>query len=757
MRACWIIYAFAALAPFIGPVRCERMYGWQLRPADANTKAAGSFKPLGVYRTTDSNILPAGLATQGSWIDGDEFLGTHETRWFKARASFVVLIAGYPTLAPNRLELEVRRRDGTTQIVRYSGENPGEHWQRWKVTLPEGATEIQLRGIDASSEKFGWLAFSDPFVDLSFVPLQLWPLLQLASTACLALTLVCAPGLLWMRRRPRESWDLALAIIPGPLLVAALGLLVWLLGGWIAPMTLARLLVAAALVAIGLLLCRARNGSPLPPGSRTAVLASALLVGFATAKANLSIGPAGELFGGLVSRSLAVGGHSDSRMSYHGVQLAAQHAGPFSAEADAHFSPWSFANRGPLAGLIATPIVLATGGRAAADAVNQPWEPFDRQGFAAYRIALIVLASLAAWAVFGAVAVITSARWALVALAVALLAPFFVHEMYFTWPKLVAAAFVLAAFVFAWTNRAGRAGLTFAIGYLFHPLVLLTLPFFALGVLLRNPAGARRWRRLIAPALFSLAVLLVVVPWMELGRLAPLRTGSQTVFFDFFRLSDGKLEPTPAPWWRARWSNFANTFLPFHLLTVERTHESINSVYGPSPRPVQWAFLYWNTLPFALGLPAFALLSAALASALRRVPGVVLVAYIAPALLLVFYWGAARTGVMRHCGHVLFVTTIVLGTWSLAVVCGNWRRTAVRALLHPLCFAWRGAEVALMAFGTTLLNARPVWTGPLGWNDAVSLVVAATCLISVVILLARATSTAKPFLFAEPPRPVSFS
>ncbi len=154
----------------------------------------------------------------------------------------------------------------------------------------------------------------------------------------------------------------------------------------------------------------------------------------------------------------------------------------------------------------------------------------------------------------------------------------------------------------------------------------------------------------------------------------------------------------------------------------------------------------------------------------RRAPLTMAIAYIAPTLLLIFYWGAASTGLMRHCGHLLFVSTIVLGVWALSRKCagesrgpGNeagvsvtaeagsrcldhsgagWRRDAVNAFLHPLCFGWRGFEVALVAFGTTLLNAWPAWTGPYGWSDGLALAAAVSCLFSAVWILWRASRAA---------------
>jgi len=757
-RALWIIYGFAAAALFVGPVRFDEIIARVVPPLAGGTSAigAGPFESLAVYRSTNSGVLPRGVQTRGSWLGSDEFQGTHETQWYRARRNFMVMVSGYPALEPNRLEIEYRRRDGGVAALRYAGPNPGEAWRAWEVALPPDAVEFRVRAVDGSSVAYGWLAFSEPFVDVLLPWRQVWPIFQLMAATCLSLTLLYGPGLLWLWRRARSPRDLAFAIVAGPLVVGVLGLACWLLGGWLPPATVARAGAGVLLLAIGWAAWRTRSAIAFPRHAGTVVAATALLAGLGVAKANLSIGPAGELFRGTVSRTLEVGGHSDSRTSYHIVQLVAAHAGPFSADARSYYSPWSFANRGPLGGLIAAPVVLAMGGTPISDACQQRWQPFDLQGFAVYRITQIVLASLAAWAVFGAVAALAPVAWALCAAVVVLLAPFFVHELYFTWPKLPTAAFVLAAFVAADAGSALIAGFLFALGYLFHPLALLTLPFFGLWLLGRKTPGVGGIRRLGPVLQFSAGVLPIVIAWMSLGRLAPLRTGAQTVFFDFFRLSDGRLMTEAGPWWHARWENFANTFVPLHLFTVDRYHESINSVYAPSDPITQAGFLWWNTLPFALGVPAFTLLVAGIVAVARRAPEVAAVVLFGPTLLLVLYWGAASTGLMRHCGHVLFVSVIVFGVWGLQRHAGPWRREAIRAFLHPGWFAWRGFEVALMAFGSTLWSSRPDWRGPFGWNDGISFGIAAVCLVTSVILLAHAARAIMDELSAPPsPAPSS--
>src|SRR5205807_232031 len=80
-------------------------------------------------------------------------------------------------------------------------------------------------------------------------------------------------------------------------------------------------------------------------------------------------------------------------------------------------------------------------------------------------------------------------------------APFVLHEIYFTWPKLLASAFVLLGLQLIWTRRPFAAGLILGIGYWCHPGALLSLPVAGLLWLLRHrsaePGGNERltWLR----------------------------------------------------------------------------------------------------------------------------------------------------------------------------------------------------------------------------------------------------------------------
>jgi hypothetical protein len=565
----------------------------------------------------------------------------------------------------------------------------------------------------------------------------LWPIVQVVATTCLAITLSCGPGLLWFLSKPRSGASLAAGLFAGPATLVALGLACWALGGWIPPVATARMGVAALLALLALRARRMGKGGPraLAPDASAAVCACALLTGFGIAKANISYGAAGELYGGSVSRTLEVGGHSDSRISFSVVQVVAHHYAPFGPAAAAYFSPWSFASRGPLAGLLASPVVLATGAKVPVENPDQPWQPFDTEGFAAYRIELIVLASLAGWAVFGVASGVLGKEWAALACATTFLAPFFVHEMYFTWPKLIAAACVLSAFQFIRERRWFAAGLATGVGYLFHPMALLSAPFLALWMLggMRSSGVIACCRQLV---LFGVGALLLVAPWQAVGLLGPVET-RQSGFLGFILAAYGG-PATWAVWLQSRWESLLNTFVPFWMLTGDMTHQTINAYQALSDGWIHFGFLYWNTFPFAVGLPAFLVIAPALAAATRRAPAATLAIFAGPACLLVVYMGAASTGLMRYCGQTLFLSSILFAVWTLAQPGGGWRRKAAAALSHPAFLVLRAADIAWMALATTLHNRLPDPSRAYGWNDLLSLLAALGCLAGATVLLGRA-------------------
>lgn len=77
--------------------------------------------------------------------------------------------------------------------------------------------------------------------------------------------------------------------------------------------------------------------------------------------------------------------------------------GPHGGESGLIFFPSTFSNRGPLAALVASPVVLSSGAEPPTSLADQAWVPFDGEGFAAYRVALMMLGATVLLSVFGVV------------------------------------------------------------------------------------------------------------------------------------------------------------------------------------------------------------------------------------------------------------------------------------------------------------------------------------------------------------------
>jgi hypothetical protein len=492
----------------------------------------------------------------------------------------------------------------------------------------------------------------------------------------------------------------------GPLILALAGILIWGVSGWFSPQLAGLFVVLALWIGLGVGERHCRFSRDLSVPTFRMLVVSLLLVVAVVAKSVYSIGPSGELFQGTISRNMEMSDRIDSRFSFYVVQAAAHHQGPTSPTIEEFFAPWTFFSRGPLAGLIATPLVMATNGHPPTTLPDHRWSPFDRTGFAAYRITLIVLSSSVLLALFLTLLPMVGGAWALLAGGLLALTPFGVHEMMFTWPKWAATAWLLASFGLVHARRPLAGGLALSFGFLFHPLPLLWAPWLALWAAGRSERSARAIVTNLVR--FGVGSALLVVPWMALGALMPhLPTTSlpgQAGFLRYWLMADWHIA-TWDTWWRTRWMNFANTFVPLHLFLSDPSfnHPKLGSAYEASGPLIKFSQLWWTSLPFGLGLGLWAFSFAALGKALRSMVAATFLFVIVPALFITAYWGMDPLGLMRECGHPLFVAIIAI----ISVVAAR-EGGRVRAILRHPCVPWlQLPETWLMMWLTTLLNHAP--------------------------------------------------
>lgn len=111
----------------------------------------------------DPTEIPRGLENRGSRLDGVEYQGEFVSGWFKAQAKVGLMVAGFPKLPGNRLELEVRDNQGRLTAHVFDAINPLDSWRPWTVVLPPEAVSFRVHAVDGTSGENGWLAVTQPF------------------------------------------------------------------------------------------------------------------------------------------------------------------------------------------------------------------------------------------------------------------------------------------------------------------------------------------------------------------------------------------------------------------------------------------------------------------------------------------------------------------------------------------------------------------------------------------------------------------
>lgn len=576
------------------------------------------------------------------------------------------------------------------------------------------ATMLGLWGMAALSCVLGLLA-PPPAAHLQdALGEQLLDLVRVTCAAALVIVLLLGPGIVWRGHHGRKRVPLGFLFLPGLGLLAATGGLAWALAGAVAPSTASLVVVTPVLALVLFGLLRAAPGELLDPAECQALLVTGCIFGLTIARALWSLGPVGELYSGSVSRTLEVGDRSDSRVPFVIVQLVAHGTGPYSPLGASYFAPYDFSSRGPLAGISSAPVVLSAGGSPPVTLPDQRWSPFDKQGFMAYRIAMMALASTAFLSLWTLVRRIGGTQAARFALLLAATTPFLVHETWFTWPKLLAASFVLLSGFCVITRRPLLAGLLLGLGYLSHPIALLSLP--ALGGLALWPLVEAQLRRpqVKRALLLALGAALFVLVW----RLVNGSHYTQNGFADYLKFAGPNMHPSPWHWLSYRLESLGNTLIPLQLFVFSADNFSINVVGGVSPGVIHFAFQYWTTLPFGLAIVFFPLLLASLWRALRIWPWPVFAAVIAPFLAFSIYWGASVTGMMREGLQAWAMTLVAVIALEQSHNGFHWLSTrSVRVILML-----RAVEVLVMAMMSTLATRHQLIDTDFALTDSLALI-----------------------------------
>jgi hypothetical protein len=490
------------------------------------------------------------------------------------------------------------------------------------------------------------MGFARPYIDGRGVG----ALGRFALTACTVVTLLVGPGfaLAKLRRRPLGE-SLGFSLLPGLALLAGCGLLAWFFAARVRPELTCAIIavpVAAGIAALGW-----RRVPVLDQFDRTALVVVALLFLVGAGRGLYAVDPIGDLYRGTLSQTNDAS-RPDSRIQFHVIQLIANGVVPWTPAGEQNFRPYDFSSRGPLAGLAAAPAVLLIGARPDLSPDFQTWEPFDPQGFAAYRLAMEAFAAFALLFLYGLARRLLGARDAVFVLLLAALTPFLVHEVFFTWPKLLAGALIIAAAHTLLRGWAIRAGLLAGAAYLAHPLgllavpTLLLLPFTPLW-----PADQRRWP---TRGLRLAGVLIPVVLCWTAWRVLNGHAYTQDSFLQFVT------GPAPLSRWIAfRADSLLSTLVPFWSAVTHTTDLYYSSLPGHAAVSVMVAINYLCALPVAVGLLFSPLFLLAMWRTVRDQPWLVAAVGIVPFAIFWIYWGVNSGGLLREGLHPWFLTLLL--------------------------------------------------------------------------------------------------
>ncbi|HUY08414.1 MAG TPA: hypothetical protein VMW80_03055 [Candidatus Dormibacteraeota bacterium] len=551
---------------------------------------------------------------------------------------------------------------------------------------------------------------------------SLFSLAEYLLTVSAGTTLLLGPGLALRALRPSARVPLGFLFLPGFLILVFTGAVCWATATVIRPEVTTAVVCGPVTAALAVLALRRDLATLLSREEALALGVCGLVLLICLAKAAWSLGPVGELYAGTVSRTLEVGALSDSRISFAVVQLIAHGNPPYGAIGKSYFAPYTFASRGPLAALAAAPIVFQSGARPPLSLPNQAWVVFDPQGFAAYRVIMELLALTSFLAAFTVVRRCAGARIALFVVILLASTPFLVHEVYFTWPKLLSATFVLLGADLVLRRRPLWAGAALGVGYLCHPEALFAIPALFLlwaWTYRAEPARGSSWR----PVLSGWAAMAVGIG-LALGAWSVVNLGhpSQVSMFAQYLVEAGHLgmAHSVGDWLRDRAVSVANTLVPLVLLGTDSRDITINVVGGSSPPVVLFFAQYGTTLPFGIGILFYPVLLAGLVRAGRHELAILLAVVVAPFAIFAVYWGSFPTGLIRDGLQAWVIGTVMICGWS-------WSRDGTPKWSQSWWFrgvlASRSVEVLLMLLLPTILTEHALVTLRFAHTDLLALLI----------------------------------
>jgi hypothetical protein len=272
------------------------------------------------------------------------------------------------------------------------------------------------------------------------------------------------------------------------------------------------------------------------------------------------------------------------------------------------------------------------------------------------------------------------------------------------------------------------AGLFIGLGYLAHPSALFALPTVILiwaaiqwrgapGICpARQAVGGARWiGTWMRDALWiGLGCLAVYASWSLANR------GHTNDYFSSYLTSGGGRPDLPlGEWVTSRLESLGNTLVPFRAFVTRAGDPGINAVnQAAAPGVLRFSFLYYDTLPFAVGLLYFPVYLYGVARFAGRSFALFAAGIVLPFLGFLVYWGATSAGLMREGLQFVLLLSLIAAFLGHSIM---GRRGPLPVVVR-VCATARVVEVLFLVLVPTIATSGVFGPKIYGATDALALV-----------------------------------
>lgn len=588
-----------------------------------------------------------------------------KSNWFKNNSNqFEVFTYGEinkETEFENIFYLELKLKNGITVFQKFARNSVPRYGKRHSIELAEEVSEFRIL-IDPKIKSNEYFYYSRPFTTNYHFLETIYLIL---SSFILISFSILGFGFVFYFKINKGSFYRKIYLIPtaGILFFILFGIFNWFIQlepviNEINPLKFFFILflVYIYLSGIQLKICTRLNKSHLK-----LILIFIFISLIAISRSFISLDLPGVLFKDTISKTLEVGNRSDSRISYHVAQLITLKIPLNTPETDTNFLPYKFNSRGPFVGIISAIFIQLQNHILEIGQPQEIWRPFDSRGFSTYRITAIILAALSIFYIFSFLKKFVSDKLNFVIIFILCSSPFFIHELYFTWPKIISTSFVILSFELVLANSFLLSGIVLSLSYLFHPMSILSFPIFFFWIpiqlsnynvknILEYLKNLFKKNTILKFLEFSFGLVIIFLIWLYInnGKLA------QSSFLNYFFESDG-VPVNLMNWLKGRTNSTLNSFIPFFGVFFDKYNRSTNSIFDFSSDVVRVNFMYWCNFTAGIGLVNFFIFLRFL-----KIKNYIFTVFILlPTIFLLIYWGNSTSGILRESGHVIFLSLYI--------------------------------------------------------------------------------------------------